>query len=129
MIDIKDLHVGAHVEIAGHRYRLVAIDSLNNEVGIELYIMDESGRKYPKGYKVNDIDPIPITAGLLQELGFESYHYCWVKKPNGNPIKVEDNEDGTWGVSVIGTNITVRYLYELEAFVYLATKTELIKED
>jgi len=129
MIDIKELRAGAHVEIAGHRCRLAAIDSLNNEVGIELYVMDEAGWKYPKGYKVNDIEPIPITAELLQELGFESYHYCWVKKPNGNPIKVEDNEDGSWGVSVIGANITVRYLHELEAFVYMTTKTELIKED
>jgi len=118
MIDIKQLRVGAHINYKGGRVKI-------STIGFAQFTYDNQREVG----LIADIDPIPITAELLQELGFESYHYCWVKKPNGNPIKVEDNEDGTWGVSVIGANITVRYLHELEAFVYLTTKQELIKEN
>lgn len=154
MKDIKELRAGAHVEIAGHRYRLAAIDSLNNEVGIELYVMDEAGRKYPKGYKVNDIEPIPITSELLQELGLAKSCGDVVAFIDTKSAKVMAEKNGEnviptievwqdeytrpyWIVAVMCSNgdiplphgrIAVRYLHELEAFVHLTTKTELIKD-
>lgn len=131
MIDIKELHIGSHVRIGGKICRIAAIDALNGQIGIDAYTMDAKGVKHPFGYKIEDVEPIPITEELLTELGFECiarYNESWWQRGNkrikikGNYVEVEVYQgfyDATWRCV---------YLHELEAFLYLTTKTELIKE-
>lgn len=130
MIDPKELRVGATVSIGGKMQRVAAIDALNGQIGIDAYTTDAKGVKHPFGYKVEDVEPIPITEELLRELGFE------IKEEFGN---VSAWKKDNLIVKIIGERKVVSfvdkmhsletcYLHELEAFVYLATKTELIKE-
>ena len=136
-IDIKELRVGSIVSIGGQMRRITAIDALNKQIGIDAYATDAKGVKRPFGYKIEDIEPIPITEELLTELGFENtsstrrivytkgreYDDLWVEVRNLKDrweVFVSDNDwDG---------RMAVRYLHELEAFLYLSTKIELIKD-
>ena len=131
MIDINTLHIGSHVRIGGKMHRISAIDALNGQIGIDAYTTDAKGVKHPFGYKVEEVEPIPITEELLMELGFECiarYNESWWQRGNkrikikGNYVEVEVYQgfyDATWRCV---------YLHELEQFLYLTTKTELIKE-
>ena len=137
MIDINTLHIGSHVRIGDKMHRIAAIDALNGQIGIDAYTTDAKGVKHPFGYKVEEVEPIPITEELLMELGFVNtsstrrivytkgceYDGLWVEVRNLKDrweVFVSDNDwDG---------RMVVRYLHELEAFLYLTTKTELIKE-
>ena len=130
-IDIKELHVGSTIRIGGNMHRISAIDALNGQIGIDAYKTDAKGVKHPFGYKIEEVEPIPITEELLTELGFECiarYNESWWQRGNkrikikGNYVEVEVYQgfyDATWRCV---------YLHELEAFLYLTTKTELIKE-
>ncbi len=131
MIDVKELRIGAHVMHEGKRFRVEVI--YGELVGINVG-NDEKNGKSVAGIPTDELDPIPLTAELLQELGFEKMVQrvrvsAWMR----------DNMD----INIIGERIaakirdagnslsifSVRYLHELEAFVYLTTKQELIKED
>ena len=130
-IDIKELRVGSIVSIGGKMRRIAAIDALNRQIGIDAYTTDAKGVKRPFGYKIEDIEPIPITEELLTELGFEK------RKERGSVSRWEHSTNMAitiWGERMeltIGDILAVEpvhYLHELEAFLYLTTKTELIKE-
>ena len=124
-IDIKELHIGAHISINGERVRIEQIAT--DYIGFKHKEGDYSG--YPPDR--DRIEPIPITEELLSELGFECiarYNESWWQRGNkrikikGNYVEVEVYQgfyDATWRCV---------YLHELEAFLYLTTKTELIKE-
>lgn len=154
MIDIGTLHIGSHVSICGKMHRVAAIDALNGQIGIDAYTTDAKGVKHPFGYNIEDIEPIPITPELLTELGFEKREiptfpdsttmyvdaeYAKLRA-EGNRLVVPritiqyfNITNPYWSVSAFGKNMednkaAVRYLHELEQFLYLATKTELIKE-
>ena len=101
------------------------------------------------------LEPIPITEELLTELGFEKVTLQTRPKPiiqyvDAESIKAQAEDlnvrvvpritiqyinvtNPFWSVSAYGekmedNKMTVRYLHELEQFLYLTTKTELIKE-
>jgi len=128
MIDIHEMCIGAHVEFNGKRAEILGIDVDDDEYA-PIIVKTSLASVEP-----DEIDPIPITAELLQELGFECIErrglvsiwqrgdisIYFVGKRIGMKLKTIKND----------LNIaSFRYLHELEAFVYLTTKAELIKED
>lgn len=151
MIDIKELRVGSHVvSIGGRRIRITSVDELNGNIGIDSYKTDERGVKYPICYPLEQVEPIPITDELLEELGFvkvERRVYC---RPKTEYIDAETatRKRGMYEyfppkISVFGGNPTwcvsarncdgydcktfCRNLHELENFVYLVRKEEIEK--
>ena len=131
MIDINTLHIGSTVGIGGKMQRVSAIDALNGQIGIDAYTTDAKGVKRPFGFKIEDVEPIPITEELLTVLGFEytshDFGMWWEKKIGKHNCEVDVRND-KWYVLVKGCDFEFNYLHELEAFLYLTTKTELIKE-
>lgn len=162
MIDINELRVGAHIIVNGIRAKIVGI---SNPSGLENGLYQISAEAIPplSGKKTvvicmaksGEIEPIPITAELLQELGLAKSCGDVVAFIDTKSAKVMAEKNGEnviptievwqdeytrpyWIVAVMCSNgdiplphgrIAVRYLHELEAFVYMTTKTELIKED
>lgn len=60
-IDIKTLHIGAHINVNGKRERVRGLDEDN---GLMI--------RFPAEYvNASEVEPIPITSALLEELGFE----------------------------------------------------------
>lgn len=144
-IDIKELHIGAHILADGKRERVRGLDEDNGLI-----------IRFPAEYVLaSDVEPIPITEGLLTELGFEKVTLHTRPKPiiqyiDAESIKAQAEDldarvvpritiqyinitNPYWSVSAYGKNMeenkaAIRYLHELEAFLYLTTKTELIKE-
>ena len=137
MIDINTIHIGSHVRIGDKMHRIAAIDALNGQIGIDAYKTDAKGVKHPFGYKIEDVESIPITEELLTELGFvntsSTRRIVYTKgcEYDGLWVEVRNLKD-QWEVFVSNNDwdgrMAVRYLHELEAFLYLTTKTELIKE-
>lgn len=137
MIDIKTLRVGSHVNLCGKRQHIMTIDALNGAIGMCGYLTDENGVKHPLGYKVEDIEPIPITPALLKELGFEqdmrfAYGKAFKMERGEMWIGVSAMPKGFWRIEAMDDtynygNCIVRYLHEAEAFLALHN-IELIEE-
>ncbi len=145
MIDIRQLHIGAHIEFYGKRIR---IDALSNGEEDALIQTKDAIDGIWKAQLARKFDPIPITEELLKELGFEqffedvvpNFHY-WKIILNGYPIEItywgeERNSKGKeWSVHIdnedcVGIGgMDVQYLHELENFVFLCTGEELIEEE
>lgn len=130
-MDIKELRIGSSVLFNGERVKVQRIEGDD----VTDAIICERG-----WIPLEELDPIPITEELLKELGFEKDD----DKPFSNilfkeiPIEIGklwmkicpayDEEEG-WSISVGSyreCRTFVKYLHELEAFVYLTTKQELI---
>lgn len=154
MIDPKELHVGAHVDYDGKRMIVVCISGAVH--GADISLIEPTEKAIYKDVWACNIEPIPITEELLTELGFEKEVLNTLPFPTTRYIDAEsakyqaDNKDAMvvpkitlvymnlrnpfWRVLVLcdelitQCEIGVRYLHELEAFLYLTTKTELIKE-
>lgn len=160
MIDPKTLHIGSHVMVDEVRARVIRIDEPKDEHEIPPCTLLRfkalaNGKWYDCGGPADSgkVEPIPITAELLTELGFEKETIdAWNPKTwyvdaeyaklkaNGETLIVPritiqyiNVTNPFWFVSAYGEDMgdnkmAVRYLHELEAFLYLTTKTELIKE-
>lgn len=138
VIDIKTLHIGSHILCNGKRERVRGLDEDNGLI-----------IRFPAEYVLaSEVEPIRITEELLTELGFEfrttSYRLYaskiigyWENLPL-HPISLNlyrylrDIKEPDWYCSKSADykpeRMWVKYLHELEAFLYLTTKTELIKE-
>ncbi len=140
MIDIKELRIGSHILAGGVRARVIDIhkkcletENFPYQVFVEGFSPDDGEKKVVGGMSEN-LDPIPLTAELLQELGFETL--------------AQSGSMSSWArddiyISIVGECVSarivndkndlyissIRYLHELEVFVYLTTKQGLIKED
>ncbi len=131
MIDVKELRIGSHIMHKGKRFRIEII--YGELVGINVG-NDEKTGKSVAGIPTDEFDPIPLTAELLQEIGFERL--------------LQSGSMSSWArddiyISIVGECVSarivndkndlyissIRYLHELEVFVYLTTKQGLIKED
>lgn len=145
MIDPKELHIGSHILYNGKRERVRGLDE---DGGLII--------RFPAEYVLaSEVEPIPITEELLTELGFEKVTLQTRPKPiiqyvDAESIKAQAEDlnvrvvpritiqyinvtNPFWSVLAYGENMednkmAVRYLHELEQFLYLTTKTELIKE-
>ncbi len=143
MIDVKELRIGSHIMHKSKRFRIEFI--YGELVGINVG-NDEKTGKSVAGIPTDELDPIPLTAGLLQEIGFEPVRKTlgkpeeeWNKEIDGYPIRVmkgySNNPQREWSVHIdswdydtIGS-ADVAYLHQLEGIIYLCTNCELIKED
>lgn len=128
MIDVKELRIGAHVEFNKERVKILGIEVADDE-DVPVIIKTSLASVEP-----DEIEPIPLTADLLQEIGF----VCIEQRGS-----ISVWERGNIHICILGERIaariengknspsisSIRYLHELEAFVYLTTKQELIKEE
>lgn len=135
MIDIKTLTIGSHVLVGGKRVKVCGIT--RKKVGYH-----ENGKPYEhlRYARLNEVEPIPITDELLEEIGFD------VTKGTSLWQKTETSENVTLSCAGFlridksdfykltfreryksAINITCRYLHEAEAFLAL-NGVELIKE-
>lgn len=137
MIDPKELRVGAHVDCKGSRYEVSGIIGDIVALIVKRHPLKGCEIEYfPSDY----ISPIPLTPELLTEIGFElikdhggvlEYKHeaitiqFWGERIGLRILVGAEEERSKRGMAVF----SIRYLHELEAFVYLATKTELIKSD
>ena len=134
MIDIRELRIGNHVLYDGKRVKIDQISQFGNIGLVDITCTLVS----PK-----DLSPIPITEELLKELGFEEekepeegWDYGIEKvfsKEYDAPLECEypfvsvaQYQRGLYHLQVEGTTAYVRYLHELQGYVYLTTKKELI---
>ena len=132
MIEINTLHIGSHVLYNGKHERVRGLDEDNGLI-----------IRFPAEYVLaSEVEPIAITPELLAEFMPENGlsknfgdFYVFVWKDNdyqieikiiGERARVKINRDGYDGVFALATDI--HYIHKLEAFLYLTTKTELIKE-
>lgn len=124
MIDIKTLRVGSHILVNGKRERVRGLDEDNGLIV-----------RFPAEYvNANEVEPIPITAELLVELGFrkeDGFMRLWSKDDNGHFSYIEFSAiRDKWRLYPSGTDgsqTVVRYLHEAEVFLALHG-VELIKE-
>ena len=143
MIDARELHIGAHILVSGVRAKVVEINrmQLNNpDFPYRVFVegINSHGDKQVVGGYVHDekIEPIPINPSLLEELGFEhgADEREWHKYIGETWLGIHlflDRERMRVNVcddSADYGNVIVRYLHELENFVYMALKRELIEE-
>ena len=154
MIDPKELRIGSHVKYYDKIHRVFAIDERKQQVELCVYATNTNRISRSLFCGVESINPIPITAELLTELGFEKETLQTRPKPTiqyvdaeyaklkasgeklivpGITIQYINVTNPFWSVSAYGEDMgdnrmAVRYLHELEAFLYLTMKTELIKE-
>lgn len=124
-VDIKSLRIGSHILVNGKRERVRGLDEDNSLIV-----------RFPAEYVVvNEIEPIPITAELLSELGFkkeDGFMRLWSKDDNGHFSYIEfSNIRDKWRLYPSGTDgshTVVRYLHEAELFLALHN-IELIKKE
>lgn len=147
MIDPKELRIGAHYYNGSYNEpiigRVLSINgSINNpddmSVGL-IYDMPLDNDSDPyEAAMLPYLEPIPITEELLTELGFEkrksgpfAKEYAlnsWIfitlyATKELCKVNIYPSDPRKEASSVLGC-----YLHEIEQFLYLTTKTELIKE-
>lgn len=150
MIDIKELRVGSHVSFRGKMECITTIDALNEKIGINAYKEDERGVKYAFGFSLEQVEPIPITEELLEELGFVKVERLVYQRPDKKYIDAESASmkrgmyeccapkvtltywSEIWCVTAtngqgLSSKTFVRHLHELENFVYLVMKEDIEK--
>lgn len=126
-VDVKTLRIGSHILVHGKRERLRGLDEDNGLI-----------IRFPVEYvNANEVEPIPITPALCEELRFinTSWSGRRIVYTSGNEdddpwIEFKNLKD-RWDLFVSNNNLDgrtpVRYLHEAEAFLVLHG-VELINE-
>lgn len=126
-IDVKQLRIGSHILVDGKRERVRGLDEDNGLI-----------IRFPAEYvMVNEVEPIPITPALLEELWFINISWSGRRivyingNEDDNPWIEFKNFKDRWELFVCNEGwqgeTVVRYLHEAEAFLGLHN-IELIKE-
>lgn len=127
-VNVKQLRIGSHILVDGKRERVRGLDEDNGVIV-----------RFPAEYvNANDVEPIAITPGLLEELGFvgnaskQNAVYGWEKRDEDIYIAFDRITEQRWRLimydNVVNNGNTLcRYLHEAEAFLALHG-VELIKE-
>lgn len=143
-MDIRELRIGNSVLVNGVRAKIIDIhkDVLNwDKSPYRIFvegISPETGKLMQVGGY--EFDPIPITEELLKELGFEEdtseeidrryyskVYDLWLEPCEDMLVQMLLNAiDGKTWQCITGGMAFVKYLHELENFVYLTNKKELI---
>lgn len=126
-VDVKQLRIGSHILVDGKRERVRGLDEDNGLI-----------IRFPAEYvMVNEVEPIPITPALLEELRFIN-----ISRSGRRIVYTNGNEDDNpwiefknlkdrWELFVCNEGwqgqTVVRHLHEAEAFLGLHN-VELIKE-
>lgn len=131
MIDIKELRVGSHILVDGEISEIYGISHKGCTIRF-----DDSPFGCAFLTEHNKVEPIPITVELLTNLGFKPYedeNYLILSK-RFKQYKFDimlHNEH--WNVatcnSVCLASHKIKYLHELECFVYMTLHEELIKDE
>ena len=132
-INIKTLHIGSHVCVDGKHVRICGITK--RKVGYHATGKPCGHLRYAR---LNEVEPIPITPELLEELGF-SVKEPYIRLENETQSLISQSIEFLY-ISKIGhyeltfrkryeyaSVFTCRYLHEAEAFLALYG-VELIKE-
>ena len=127
-VDIKTIRIGSHIIVDGNRERVRGLDEDNGLIV-----------RFPAEYvNASEVEPIPLTSELLEELGFEKepnvdrkrhFDYLWTKKDGDSDVcwlyGEKDNffllQSGAFG------QLNVKFLHEAESFLALHG-VELIKD-
>ena len=138
MIDIRQLHIGAHVECEGKRARIEQISTIHlADEPMEVFLRCSDGLALVA--PLDEIKPIPITPELLADLGFENrslvkwHSPSWMLKVDDYAVIFQKKPSGElWKVSCIKGGMdcgfcVCRYLHEAEAFLALHN-VELIND-
>ena len=153
MIDVKELRVGAHYyNDAWTGMPIARVSSINSfdkdDIRVGLFYdmpYDEDSDPY-ECVSLSYLEPVPLTAALLDELGFEPIRKHlgaadeeWGMELDGYPIRVmrgySNHLNRDWSVHIDNYDFDtlgaadVAYLHQLENIVYLCTGKELIKEE
>lgn len=145
MIDPKELRIGSHVMVNGVRARVILIDEPKDKHEMPSCtllrfktLIDREWRDCGCPADSDKVKPIPITAELLTELGFEKRESGSFAKEYAPDSWMFITLHATKGLCKVGiypadpirevSGFLNCYLHELESFLYLITKTELIKE-
>ena len=127
-VNVKQLRIGSHILVDGKRERVRGLDEDNGVIV-----------RFPAEYvNASEVEPIAITAELLEELGFvgnaskQNAVYGWEKRDEDIYIAFDRITEQRWRVimydNVVNNGDTLcRYLHEAEAFLALHG-VELIKE-
>lgn len=133
MIDVKELHVGAHVVFDGMQCRVEYIGR------IIISVITPNGDWIPVNVNDDRLQPIPITRDLLDELGFkgrfrkyfdydlnddefQEIEFCRIRETEWWRVNVYD-VGKNWG------NLVCRYLHQAEFFVSMTIGKNLINDD
>lgn len=132
MIDVKEIRIGSHLQVDGCICEVYGTSSK----GLTIRFGERPNLVFPSGKK--DVQPIPITEDLLQEMGFEHLWekdtWYWRKDFDDDQYVIIVIYDGYVRVKIhtkgdCPYNIfRCEYLHELETFVYLTLREELIKD-
>lgn len=134
MIDVKELRIGNHV--ANKKGQRVKVVQLPGEMNAQMLCLCESENDGVVGYD-SDFAPIPLTAELLQELGFEKREgsLIWGRTFDKNCyVSFSPFEDDCWSLSVTPKDyrkrivVFVSNLHEAENIVWFTLHKELIEE-
>lgn len=128
-MDILELRINSTVWFNDKRVKITAIDNTDDEPFVKTSFRDD------KWLHAKLIDPIPITEELLKELGFDN---GWQGTFDEYEITVTEQWEfgysmGAYDVSIknvitsshIAIVDGIKYLHELEQFVFLTCKKEL----
>lgn len=120
-INVRQLHVGAHVLVNGKCERVRGVDEDNGLIV-----------RFPAEYvSACDVEPIAITPELLTELGFENWSEPFVGKDKWRGKRINDKEvvfspisDDCWKVDLLFCGFDAGYhlcccLHQAEAFLAL----------
>lgn len=124
MIDVKELHIGSHASLKGERITIF------QTIYTGLVEVLRPNKEFEVCTTSNELDPIPITPELLEELGFEKineYGACSEWKRGDIQILIYGERVELFIFACIHV-LSIRYLHELESIVYLTTKQKLIKD-
>ena len=141
-MDIRELRIGNSVLVNGVKAKVIDIhkDVMNwDKSPYRIFvegISPETGELMQVGAFVasDSVQPIPITEELLKELGFEkseTNQYDWYKYIDDFSIFIKIFKRGRCRAEVYSEfshhgNMVCYYLNELEQFVFMTTKKELI---
>ena len=135
MIDPKTLYIGSHVMVDGVRARVIRIDEPKDEHEIPpctllRFKTLSDGKWYDCGGPADSgkVEPIPITAELLTELGFHEVKDTYFSDWHKGWLKITNNTGQAHPWWVYNGFIKLYYLHQLENLYYLMNKEELIKE-
>lgn len=116
MIDIRTLRIGSHVLVDGKRERVRGLDEGNGLIV-----------RFPAEYvSACEVEPIPITSALLEELGFECKDHGYFEHWWKGGFDFTHKPDSPYWTHDGG--IDVEFLHELETLHNLIYGVELITE-
>lgn len=115
-VDVKTLRIGSHILVNGKRERVRGLDEDNGLI-----------IRFPAEYvNADDVEPIPITAELLAELGFQYRDNTYWEHWFLGGFDIERKEGSSY--FDYNSEIRLEYLHELENLYYLIYETELIHD-